>query len=158
MIGGRRPGRGTTAAMAAALALGACSGRAPGPALLDTRNETCARCRMAVSDARFASQVVAPREEPRFFDDLGCLRGWLAERGGVPRGAVAWVADHRSKAWVRADVATFTEVPALETPMSSHLVAHADAASRDRDPQAAGGRPVPPAEILGPFDDARGRR
>ncbi len=34
---------------------------------------------MAVSSARFASQIVAPGEEPRFFDDLGCLAAYLRE-------------------------------------------------------------------------------
>ena len=34
--------------------------------------------------------------------------------------------------------AVFTQVPGLETPMGSHLVAHADAASRDGDPAARG--------------------
>ncbi len=133
---------------AAAAVLAACSG-APGPASLDTRNDACAFCRMAVSDARFAAQVVAPREEPRFFDDVGCLRDWLGERGGVPRGAVAYVADHRTKGWIRASAATFTRVPGLQTPMASHIVAHADAASRERDPDARGGEQVSAAEILG---------
>ncbi len=144
--------------VAAALALAACSRGAPGPAPLDTRNDACAGCRMAVSDARFAAQVVAPREEARFFDDVGCLQGWLKERGGLPANGAAYVADHRTRDWVRADAATFTMVPALETPMSSHVVAHADAASRDADPQAAGGTPVPASEILGPAAGAGARR
>ena len=39
-----------------------------------TRAATRARsCRMAVSAAGVAAQVVAPGEEPRFFDDIGCL-------------------------------------------------------------------------------------
>ncbi len=129
-------------------ALGACSS-APGPAPLDTRNDACAHCRMAVSDARFAAQVAAPHEEPRFFDDLGCLRAWLLERGGLPSGAAAFVADHRTKAWIRAGEATFTRVPGVQTPMASHLVAHADTASRERDPDARGGEPVPAAYVLG---------
>ena len=46
--------------------------------------------------------------------------------------------------------ALYTEVPTLQTPMASHLVAHADAASRDADPAAAGGRTVAAAAIFGP--------
>ncbi len=131
-----------------AVLLGACSG-SPGPAPLDTRNEACAHCRMAVSDARFAAQVVAPHEEPRFFDDIGCLRAWLLERGGLQRGAAVFVADHRTKAWIRAGAAVFSRVPGLQTPMASHLVAHADAASRERDEDARGGDQVPAAYVLG---------
>jgi copper chaperone NosL len=132
------------------LSLVACTRAPVGPAALDTRNDACAFCRMAVSDARFAAQVVAPGEEARFFDDLGCLRGYLAAKPGLPHGAVAFVADHRTREWARASRATFTRREAVETPMSSHLLAHASAASRDADPAAAGGAAVPASELFGP--------
>jgi copper chaperone NosL len=144
-------------AAAALLALAACSRGPPEPAVLDTRTEACAHCRMAVSDARFAAQVVAPREEPRFFDDVGCLRDDLRERR-PPVGAVAWVADHRTKAWVRASVAVYARVPGLATPMGSHLVAHADAASRAADRDAAAGTPLTAAEVFGPAGPPDGAR
>jgi copper chaperone NosL len=136
-------------AAAFALSLAACGGGEPRPAPLDTRNEQCAACRMSVSSAVFASQIVAPGELPRFFDDLGCLAGYM-KAGKAPAGAVAFVADHRTKSWVRADRAVYTRVPGLETPMGSHVIAHADAASRDQDPDAAGGTPVPATELFGP--------
>lgn len=143
--------------LAAALAAVACRRGPPSPAPLDTRSEACARCRMAVSDARFAAQLVAPGEEPRFFDDVGCLRDDLRE-GRVPRGAVAYVADHRTKAWVRAAAATYARVPGLATPMDSHLVAHADAASRAADPEAAGGTALTASEVFGPGGPPDGAR
>jgi len=127
----------------------ACAGGPPEPAALDTRNETCASCRMSVSSAAFASQLVAPGELPRFFDDLGCLGDYL-KAGRAPANAVAYVADHRTKAWARADRAVYTRVVGLETPMGSHVIAHADTASRDADPDARSGAPVSPAELFGP--------
>lgn len=140
-----------------ALAAAACSGGPPQPASLDTKNETCAFCRMAISDARLAAQIVAPAEEPKFFDDLGCLRDHLREHP-APSGAVVYVADHRTKAWVPAVQAVFTRVPGLETPMASHLVAHADPASRDQDPDVKGGENVPLADLFGPSGPRGGRR
>lgn len=138
------------AAAAVALTLAvACRSGGPEPAPLDTRNEQCASCRMAVSDARLASQLVAPGELPRFFDDLGCLADFL-KAGRAAAGATAFVADHRTKAWVRADHAVYTRVPGLETPMGSHIIAHADAASRDSDPDARTGALLALSEIFGP--------
>jgi len=146
------------ASLVAALVAVSCGGGGLEPAPLDTRNEQCAGCRMSVSSAVFASQVVAPGELPRFFDDLGCLGGYV-RAGRAPKGAVAFVADHRTRAWVRADRAVYTRVAGLSTPMGSGVVAHADAASRDQDQDAKAGTPVAAAELFGtagpPVGEAR---
>jgi copper chaperone NosL len=147
MTGLRVTGLGMTG-LAALVSLVACGGDLQ-PAPLDTRNEQCASCRMAVSTPVFAAQLVAPGENPRFFDDLGCLANYL-KAGKAPSGAVAFVADHRTKEWVRADRAVYTRVPGLETPMGSQVIAHADAASRDSDPDARAGSPVAASELFGP--------
>lgn len=125
-----------------------CARGRPGPAGLDPRNDLCASCRMPVSDRRLSAQVVQSGEEPKFFDDLGCLRGHLSGRALSPRAAI-YVADHRTGAWVPAEAAVYTRCPAVSTPMGSHLLAHSDASSRDRDPAARGGEPVTMREALG---------
>jgi copper chaperone NosL len=134
------------ALLAAAAAL-SCAGGVLGPAALDTRTEMCRSCRMPVSDASLAAQLVAPGEEPKFFDDIGCLRDFLG-RFPASVGSVAYVADHRTKNWVRASAALYARSN-LDTPMGSHWIAHAGAASRDADPAAAGGAPVAASEIFG---------
>ena len=128
----------------------ACGGGTPGPATLDPRHDACRACRMTVSDPRTAAQIVAPGEEPMFFDDIGCLAAYLRQGPPPAKGAVAYVADHRTRAWVLASRATYTRVARLETPMSSHLVAHADAASVRADPDTQDGTLVGVAEIFGP--------
>ena len=47
-----------------------------------------------------------------------------------------------------AATAVYTRVPGLETPMGSHVVAHASAASRDGDPAATGGTAVDAASFF----------
>lgn len=118
------------------------------PAALDARNETCRFCRMAISDARFAAQLAAPGEEHLFFDDIGCLRNFLANAGGLRDGAAAFVADHRTKEWVSASAAIYTR-SSLETPMGSRLIAHVDAVSRGADPAASGRAPLRATDIFG---------
>jgi copper chaperone NosL len=133
--------------LTAALAVACRSGPSP-PAVLDTRNDACATCRMMVSDQRFAAQLVAPNEEPRFFDDLGCLETYLRKTPSLPRGSVVYVADHRTKAWVLGAAAVYTRVEGLEAPMRSPFLAHESGASRAADPDAAAGRPVSVAEVM----------
>ncbi len=131
------------------LSLASCEG-APAPEVLVKGRDLCASCRMPVSDARFAAQITAPGELPLFFDEPGCLGDFV--RTGKLKGqdAVAWVADHRTGAWVRADRAIYTRVPTLATPMNHKLVAHESVASRDSDPDVKGGHGVDLQDIFGP--------
>jgi copper chaperone NosL len=146
-----------TASLGWALAtLLACTRGAPSPASLDTHNDACASCRMLVSDPRTAAQLLAPGEEPLFFDDLGCLARYLAEHR-PPQGAVAYVADHRTRAWVPATAATYLLQPTASTPMGSHVLAYLDAASRDADPSAKGGRPLAMQDLFGATLQTEGR-
>ncbi len=150
-----------TGSRLAAMALvffAACSRGPTPPVALDTRNDRCGWCRMAVSDARFAAQLVSPSEEPRVFDDIGCLATFLKSGGAPAREQLAYVADHRTKAWVRASAAVYTKKPGLATPMTSGFVAHADAASRDADADAAGGAPIPMRDVFGPNGVPQGGR
>lgn len=117
----------------------ACGQIPAGPVTIDLKNDTCAHCRMGIVSTATAAQIVAPGEEPRFFDDIGCLRDYVAKEA-VAADAVVFVADHRTGEWVDARRAVFTRT-SIDTPMASGLVAHADPASRDADPAAAGGQP-----------------
>ena len=137
------------AAAVAVLLVASCSTGPPGPAALDPANDACAQCRMAVSDRRFAAQIVARGEEPLFFDDLGCLRDYISAHRDLPGSLAVFVADHRTGEWVEASSAVFSRQPSVATPMASGLLAHGDAASRARDSEATGARAVPAAEVLG---------
>jgi copper chaperone NosL len=129
--------------------LAACAAGPPQPVALDTKNTECANCRMIVSDVHYAAQIVAPGEEPRFFDDVGCLRSYLKGGAALPSGAVAYVADHRTGEWVTAADAVYTKIVGYSTPMNSGLIAHADVASRDADPGAQRGERVGGADVFG---------
>jgi copper chaperone NosL len=139
----------TSVLLLVAIALMACGAGPPPPAALDVNQVTCASCRMIVSDHRFASQLASRREEPRFFDDLGCLASFIEGSGGIPPGSVIYVADHRTNRWVALDTAVLTHVDAIAAPMGSHVIAHESPASRDADPAAAHGRSVDRREITG---------
>ena len=123
-------------------ALGCSSSSKP----IDVRaGDTCAHCRMAVSDARVAGQIAAPGEEPLFYDDIGCLARAL--EAGKPLD-FAYVADHRTRQWVRARNAVYTYVPVIETPMGSNLMAHANDDSRKADPSSSGGKTMTAAQVF----------
>jgi copper chaperone NosL len=127
-----------------------CSSGPVEPVAVDTRNDACTHCRMMVSDPRLAGQLIAPQEEPKFFDDIGCLRDYLADAPALAAGSVAFVADYRTGRWQRAAFATYVRRPDLATPMGSHLIAFADAASQAADPRFAGDTALSASDVFGP--------
>jgi len=128
------------------LVFAACSS-APKPAELNPRGDSCASCRMVISDVHFASQIVAPLEEPRFFDDLNCLDRYL-ETTPLPKGAVIFVADHRTGEWIPSTTAVYAKLEGAAAPMGSGIVAHASLASRAADPDAASAIDVDREKVL----------
>lgn len=132
----------------ACLTLNACTAAALGPADVRVGEDACAHCRMIIISLATAAQVAAPGAEPLLFDELGCLRDYLAEKPLDPE-AIVFVADHRTGEWIDAAQATFTRTRA-PTPMGSGLLAHASAESRDQDPDALHGLPVTVEAILQP--------
>ena len=108
--------------------------------------DVCAHCRMAIVSMATAAQIVAPGEGAVLFDDLGCLRDYVAHTG-LAAGAMVFVADHRTGEWVEARTAVYTKT-SRDTPMGSGLVAHATSASRDLDTAASRGTAVPVRSVL----------
>jgi copper chaperone NosL len=136
--------------------LAGCASGAPRPAAFQA-GTPCTHCRMTVLDQKLASQLVAPGEDPRFFDDLGCLTAYLAAHPAEP-GVRAFVADHTSGAWIPAAEAVYSRDAALATPMNSHLVAHADASARAADPSVRGASRLSVADVFGPAGAPGGNR
>jgi copper chaperone NosL len=132
--------RAAVAVMLACAAAGCATGPAP-PADLDTQNDACSVCRMMVSDRRLAAQIASAGQEPRFFDDLGCLASFLNDRP-AQGGETVYVADHRTGEWTAATKAIFSRLPRASTPMGSGLIAHTDANSKALDDRAAGSTSV----------------
>ena len=140
-----------SARLVALLSLAAVAGCADGPPLpvpFDAAHQPCRFCRMVGSNGRFAAELVAPHEEPLFFDDIGCLRSFLAATPAVPPGAVAFVVDHHTGTWVRATRAIYTRNDAVDTPMGSHLLAHESATTREADADARSAEAVSIAHVF----------
>jgi copper chaperone NosL len=135
----------------------ACAGDPPAPVPIEP-GTACAFCKMIVSDKRFASEVLAPHEEPVFFDDLACLARFLANAGAIQPNTRIYVADHRSGSWIPAGRAVYTQVADTSAPMGSKIVAHESAASRDADASARNGQPIDAALVFGDVRFLEGSR
>jgi len=75
---------------------------------------------MMISDLAHAAQAVAPGEEPRFYDDRGCL---AKDSASLPAGAKLYVQLEGGKGWVDVHDAFFAYPDGLRTPMGYGVTA-----------------------------------
>lgn len=106
-----------------------------GMAVFKWDRDVCTRCKMVISDRRFACQIRGGAKDTVFkFDDIGCAANWLAEKGkDFPWMAEAttrvWVAEYASagKNWLNAIAAHY--VSGKTSPMGYNFGAFAEAQS-----------------------------
>ncbi|MGE5469385.1 MAG: hypothetical protein ACM3X0_01170 [Bacteroidota bacterium] len=87
-----------------AAALSACKtkGYPEGMAEIKWDRDTCTRCKMVLSDRRFAVEMRGGPDDMVFkFDDIGCLVVWMQEKAEK----YPWMADAATRLWV-ADFAS----------------------------------------------------
>lgn len=113
------------------LALVGCGDRALRPEPVPVGQVACSRCGMLVSREDQSAEWITEGEEPRFYDDIGCLATdpWIA-----PGRNARFV--HVGRTWAPAETSFFARPPGISTPMGYGVAAFAtreEGASRDRE-------------------------
>jgi len=101
--------------------------------------QECARCRMIISEERFACALVLKQNDGIFrsavFDDINCMLEFEQEQH-AESVVVRYVHDFNTHLWINASQAWYVHSDAIHTPMASGIVAmksQSDAASFQRD-------------------------
>jgi copper chaperone NosL len=88
--------------------------------------DMCSHCRMAISDQRFASEIITVAGEVFKFDDIGCMERFK-EKSSDLKIVATFVKDYETKNWITHERSTIVQT-SIKTPMSSGKVALADSA------------------------------
>jgi copper chaperone NosL len=118
------------------LLLAACNAPSLAPVNI-TPDDLCAHCKMAISEKRYAAELLDHEGEAVKFDDLGCLSNYVKER--QPNVAAWYAVDYETRAWLRADQALFVKSPSYHTPMGGGIVAFQDKAQAEKAMAATAG-------------------
>ncbi len=125
--------------------LGGCEKKSgDGVAKMHWDRDMCERCKMAISDRKFAVQVVDPKTNKHYkFDDIGCAVLWFKEEH-IPWESTAkiWITDAKTGEWIDARRAVYAT--GAITPMGFGFAAYNSTAE-------AGGN-----NVIG-FDEVRKR-
>jgi copper chaperone NosL len=117
-------------ALVVAVSLAACASGPVTPAPPEIRYgaDTCDQCGMIISDPAYAAALQLTNGEYREFDDIGDLFAYQSEHTDEEVLA-AFVHDHDSLEWIRAEDAFFVRGVNLITPMGSGYAAFASQSS-----------------------------
>ncbi len=117
-----------------------------GPAPMRYGRDTCAYCRMLISQPGFGGEMRDPSGTLTKYDDVGCLLAAIQRaHEAIP---AAWVEDHASGELVPLLAASFVRVPAAATPMVHGLLAFREPAAAEAFARAHGGEVVPLEALL----------
>jgi hypothetical protein len=117
-----------------------------GPVAIAYGRDTCAHCRMHLTQPGFAGELRDARGVLTKYDDVGCmLRAMAALHSEVPE---AWVEDHVTAELVPLLATTLVQLRPSDTPMGSGLVAFANADAAAAFARAHDGETVPLEALL----------
>lgn len=92
-----------------------CGSQNDGPPRIRYGEETCDRCRMIISEKRFAAAYRTESGELRKFDDLGCAA--LHQKEREETAAQFWGYDYEESGWLDSKQAFLVHSSELVTPM-----------------------------------------
>ena len=119
-----------------------------GPHAVHYGEDVCERCRMIISDKRFAAQFITGSGEAKKYDDIGCMIDDLKEaeeRGEKP--LAVYVSDYNTGEWLDAGKAFYLENGELKSPMGYNIAAFGSGEAMNASPFYKNGK------ALGGFGD-----
>ena len=100
-----------------ALSFGGCEKKGVEIAKIHWDRDMCERCKMAISDRKFAAEAIDIKTKRVYkFDDIGCAILWLNEQNIPLKRVKLYVTDAKEGRWIDAKEAVY--VDDLITPMA----------------------------------------
>jgi len=91
---------------------------------IDYGKESCAHCRMAIMDKKFACEIVDKNGKAYKFDDLICMRKYTSEQSMQENGLLLFVAAfNEPDKFLDAKTAILLKADVFRSPMSGGLIA-----------------------------------
>lgn len=108
--------------LAALLLLAGCSTK---PQEVRYGEDQCAHCKMIITDARFAAEIVTDKGKALKFDAIECLASYLHQHPELDgESAARWVSDFNNPGnWLSAEKARYVQSEEIRSPMGKSLLA-----------------------------------
>ena len=85
--------------------------------------DMCSYCRMAISEKRYAAELLDGDGRAFKFDDIGCMGNFVNRNKSEIKAIAYFVMDFDERAWIKADDAYYVRSSEVTTPMSGGIIA-----------------------------------
>lgn len=85
--------------------------------------DMCAYCKMAISEKRYAAELIDSEGEAFKFDDIGCMVNFIRSKRNTTKIVAYFVMDFDERQWIKGDDARYVSSSELKTPMSGGIIA-----------------------------------
>jgi copper chaperone NosL len=106
----------------AGIFLASCQKNMNGPVAI-APEDMCAYCKMAISEKRYAAELIDSEGQAFKFDDIGCMVNFSKNQKNTAKIAAYFVMDFDERQWTKADDAYYVRSSELTTPMNGGIIA-----------------------------------
>jgi copper chaperone NosL len=103
-------------------ALASCQQQRLEPVALEPE-DMCSFCRMAISEKRYAAQLVDSEGQVFKFDEIGCLVNFMQRNNTDAANVARFVMDFDERIWIKAEDAYYVKSSEVTTPMNGGVIA-----------------------------------
>jgi len=116
------PGLFKATAMFSLLLLVCCETSKFEPVALATE-DMCSYCKMAISEKRYAAELIDSEAQTFKFDDIGCMANFIRSKKNTANSVAYFVMDFDERRWIKAEDAYYVRSSELSTPMNGGIIA-----------------------------------
>lgn len=85
--------------------------------------DMCAYCKMAISEKRYAAELIDSEGQEFKFDDIGCMVNFTKSKKDATMIVTYFVMDFDERQWTKADDAYYVRSSELTSPMNGGIIA-----------------------------------
>lgn len=85
--------------------------------------DMCSYCKMAISETRYAAELIDSEGQAFKFDDIGCMANFIKSKKNTAKAVAYFVMDFDERQWIKAEDAYYVRSSELSTPMNGGIIA-----------------------------------
>lgn len=103
-----------------------------GPKEIAVGKDQCDNCKMTITEAKYATQLITEKGRLYKFDDINCMTDYEGSNAETTANAKTYVADFPTGKFIEASTATFIKGGDIKSPMGGNTQAYQDKAAAEK--------------------------